>query len=53
MGLIREPRNIDFYVIEKVWSDKELKDFSEFIKQLKSQKLKKKLQRNQLTTALS
>jgi hypothetical protein len=53
MGLIREPRNVDFYVIDKVWSDKELKEFSEFIKKQKSQNQKKKLQKSQLNSVLS
>jgi hypothetical protein len=43
MGLIKEPRNVDFYVIDKPWSDDELKEFSEIIKQYKTQHQKKKL----------
>lgn len=35
MGLIREPKNVDFYVIDKPQSEKELKEFSELIKQRK------------------
>lgn len=37
MGLIREPKDVDFYVIDKPWSEKELKEFSELIKQRKQQ----------------
>ena len=37
MGLIREPKNVDFYAIDKSWSEKELKEFSELIKQRKEQ----------------
>lgn len=44
MGLIREPKNVDFYVIDKPWSEKELKEFSELIKKRKEQ-LKKVNQR--------
>ncbi len=44
MGLIKEPKNVDFYVIDKSWTDKERKEFSEFIKQRKEQ-LKKSEQR--------
>lgn len=44
MGLIREPKNVDFYTIDKPWSEKELKEFSELIKQRKEQ-LKKVNQR--------
>ncbi len=32
MGLIREPKNVDFYVIDKPWTDEERKEFSAFIK---------------------
>lgn len=44
MGLIREPKNVDFYVIDKAWSQQELQEFSELIKQRKEQ-LKKAAQR--------
>ncbi len=37
MGLIREPKNVDFYVLDKPWSDKEREEFSTFIKQRKEQ----------------
>ncbi len=37
MGLIREPKNVDFYVIDKPWSEKEREEFSAFIKQRKEQ----------------
>ena len=42
MGLIREPKNVDFYVLDKPWSDKELKEFSAFIKLRKEQQKKLK-----------
>jgi len=51
MGLIREPKNVDFYVIDKPWSEKELKEFSELIKQRKEQ-LKKAAQRKAARTKL-
>jgi len=37
MGLIKEPMNVDFYVIDKTWSEKEREEFSAFIKQRKEQ----------------
>jgi hypothetical protein len=37
MGLIREPKNVDFYVLDKPWTDKERKEFSAFIKLRKKQ----------------
>jgi hypothetical protein len=36
MGLIKEPKNVDFYVIDKPWTPGEKKEFSELIKKLKS-----------------
>jgi len=44
MGLIREPKDVDFYVIDKTWSEKDLKEFSQLIKQRKEQ-LKKTAER--------
>ena len=37
MGLIKEPRDVEFYVIDKPWSEKDLKEFSELIKKRKQQ----------------
>lgn len=37
MGLIREPKGVDFYVIDTPWTDKEKKEFSEFIKRRKKE----------------
>ncbi|MCW3109166.1 MAG: hypothetical protein JWQ09_3672 [Segetibacter sp.] len=37
MGLIKELDNVNFYVIDKPWTDEERKEFSEFIKQRKEQ----------------
>ena len=41
MGLIREPKNVDFYVLDKPWTTEERKEFSAFIKLRKAQ-LKKR-----------
>jgi hypothetical protein len=35
MGLIREPKEIDFIINSKPWSDKELADFREIMKRKK------------------
>jgi hypothetical protein len=43
MGLIREPKNVDFYVIDKPWTDEERKEFSAFIKKRKEQRKKRGL----------
>ena len=37
MGLIKEPKNVDFTVIDKTWTDAERKEFSAFIKSKKGQ----------------
>jgi hypothetical protein len=50
MGLIREPKNVDFTVLDKPWTDEELKEFSAFIKLRKEQR-KKRLTRT-TTSAL-
>ena len=44
MGLIIEPKEVDFYVIDKSWSEEEKHEFSELIKRQK-EKLCKKAQR--------
>jgi hypothetical protein len=43
MGLIREPKNVDFYVVDKPWSAAEKKEFSQLIKKLKSRPKNKKM----------
>ena len=42
MGLIREPNNVDFTVLDKPWTDEERKELSKFIKLRKEQKKKTK-----------
>jgi hypothetical protein len=49
MGLIREPKNIDFTVLDKPWSDEELKEFSAFIKLRKEQR-KRRISRKTIST---
>lgn len=41
MGLIKEPKNVDFYVLDKPWTEEERKEFSAFIK-LRKEQLKKR-----------
>lgn len=41
MGLIREPKNVDFTVIDKPWTEEERKEFSAFIKMRKEQQKKR------------
>ena len=43
MGLIREPKEIDFHVIDSAWNEQELKELSEFIKMRKAERIKIKL----------
>ena len=47
MGLIREPKNVDFHVLDKPRTAEERKEFSAFIKLRKDQQKK----RSTLTTA--
>ena len=49
MGLIREPKNVDFTVLDKPWTDEELKEFSAYIKMRKEQR-KKRLTKTATTT---
>ena len=42
MGLIREPKNVDFYVLDKPWTDEERKEFSAFIRLRKEKREKRK-----------
>jgi hypothetical protein len=44
MGLIREPKNVDFYVLDKPWTDEERKEFSAFIKLRKERQNKRTAQ---------
>ena len=44
MGLIKEPKNVDFTVLDKPWTDKERKEFSAFIKLRKEQRKKRTTQ---------
>ncbi len=46
MGLIKEPKDVDFFVINKELTEKEKKEFSDFIENYKrKQALKKKKHR--------
>jgi hypothetical protein len=42
MGLIKEPRNIDFTVQSEPWTEEELRDFRKLMNELKSKNAKKK-----------
>ena len=44
MGLIREPKNVDFTVQSKPWTDEELRDFRKLMSELKAKNAKKKTQ---------
>ena len=41
MGLIREPKNVDFTAIDKPWTEEERKEFSAYIKMRKEQQKKR------------
>jgi hypothetical protein len=42
MGLIREPKNVDFTVQSKPWTDEELRDFRKLMTELKVKNAKRK-----------
>lgn len=44
MGLIKEPKNVDFTVQSEPWTEEELKDFRKLMQQLKAKNIKKKVQ---------
>jgi hypothetical protein len=50
MGLIKEPKNVDFYVIDKPWTEQEQKEFSAFIKMRKDQRKKRSLKKGAINT---
>ena len=41
MGLIREPKNVDFTVLDKPWTHEERKELSAYIKLRKDQQKKR------------
>ena len=43
MGLIKEPKNVDFTVQSEPWTEEELKDFRKLMNELKAKSSKKKL----------
>ena len=44
MGLIREPKNVDFTVLDKPWTEEERRELSAYIKMRKN-KQKKQVKR--------
>ena len=49
MGLIIEPKNVDFTVLDKPWTDEERKEFSAFIKLRKEQRRRRQSREETLT----
>jgi len=43
MGLIREPKNVDFTVQSKPWTEEELHDFRKLMNELKLKNAKRKI----------
>jgi hypothetical protein len=41
MGLIREPKNVDFTVLDKPWTDEDRREFSAYIRMRKEQRKKR------------
>lgn len=49
MGLIREPKNVDFTVQSKPWTAEELRDFRKLMSELKAKNVAKNLSRKAKT----
>ena len=45
MGLIREPKNVDFTAQSKPWTEEELRDFRKLMNELKAKNAKRKSSR--------
>jgi len=43
MGLIKEPRNVDFTVQSEPWTEEELKDFRKLMNDIKAKTAKRKV----------
>jgi hypothetical protein len=44
MGLIKEPKDVDFTVQSEPWTEEELKDFRKLMNELKAKNSKRKVQ---------
>jgi hypothetical protein len=51
MGLIREPKNVEFTVNSKPWTELELQDFREIMNKLKAKSRKRTIKKKSKTTA--
>lgn len=43
MGLIREPKNVEFTVQSKPWTEEELRDFRKLMNEMKAKNVKREL----------
>lgn len=53
MGLIKEPKNIDFSIQSEPWTEEELKDFRKLMKELKAKTAKRKAKLSTLKKKVS
>jgi hypothetical protein len=44
MGLIKEPKNVDFTVKSEPWTEEELKDFRKLMEEMKKKNARRKVQ---------
>ena len=51
MGLIREPKNVDFTIQSKPWTAEELRDFRKLMTTIKNKNAKRKILRKGKATA--
>ena len=43
MGLIKEPKDVDFIIKSEPWTDKELEDFRKLMKEQKAKNARRKI----------
>jgi hypothetical protein len=48
MGIIKEPKNVDFTVQSEPWTEEELRDFRKLIKELKAKNFERKVKSSTL-----
>lgn len=49
MGLIKEPKNVDFSGKSEPWTDKELEDFRKIMQEINNKNDKRKIRKTKIT----
>jgi len=53
MGLVREPKNVDFTVQSEPWTEEELNDFRKVMNELKAKNAERKIRPSNLKKKVS